>query len=300
MQEEYIQRINKVLSYIEQNLDSELSLSKAAEVGCYSPFHLHRLFKAITNETLNAYIIRKRIERSAMLLVHHRELTVNDIAMKYGFNSNSVFSRTFKKVYGLSPSDFRKKNQGVYSKIGKTDSKFGQVDLLSEEYIRNINHLKNWINMNAKLEVREVPAFYLAYLTQIGEEGLEESFLHVIKWAGSRQLLAQPENAICRVFHDSFKVTDANKVRMSIGLRSDAELKPEGRMSVTRCNPGKCLVGHFEIKVEEFESAWNSLFIWMNERGHKKSEASPFEVYHNNYQEHPEQKCIVDLVIPIV
>ena len=299
MQEEYIKRINKVLSYIDENLDSDLSLEAISGIACYSPFHLHRLFKAITNETLNVYVVRKRIERTAMMLVHNKEYTITEIADKYGFANDSTFSRTFKKIYGQSPTEFRKSNRGNFSKIRKVDSKNGQVDFISEEYVCNINNLKNWIKMNAKIEIKEMPEKYLAYVTQIGVNGIEEAFQRIIHWALSKNLLSKDNTHLCRLFHDSFKVTDADKVRMSIGIISGQELQVENEIGLTKIEKGKNIVGRFEIEPREFEKSWDSLFIWMNENGYKKADRYPFEIYYNNMNEHPEKKCIVDLCIPI-
>jgi AraC family transcriptional regulator len=67
MNEEYIKRINKILEYIDENLNNDLSLEKLAKLANYSPFHLHRLFKIYTNETINTFINRKRIEKTASL-----------------------------------------------------------------------------------------------------------------------------------------------------------------------------------------------------------------------------------------
>lgn len=113
MQEEYIHRINKVLTYIDENLNNELSLKTLSNVAYYSPFHLHRLFKAITNETLNTYITRKRIERTAMMLIHNKEYSITEIAYKYGFKNDSTFSRTFKnymdkvlRISKIKPGEF--------------------------------------------------------------------------------------------------------------------------------------------------------------------------------------------------
>ena len=154
MNEDYIQRINKVLLFIDKHLESDLSLESVSNVAFYSPFHLHRLFKAITNETLNAYITRKRIEKAVYQLLHKKDLTISEIALQTGFNSNSSFTRTFTKLYGMSPSTFRKTTTKKISKIGKTDSKNGKADLISQEYLCNIIHLKTWINMQAKIEIK--------------------------------------------------------------------------------------------------------------------------------------------------
>lgn len=299
MQEEYIKRINTVLTYIDENLGAELSLQTIASIAFYSPFHLHRLFKAVTNETLNTYITRKRIERTAIMLIHNREYSIADIAEKYGFKNDSTYSRTFRKIYGQSPTAFRKLNQGNFSKIGKLDSKNGKANFITDEYIYNINHLKNWITMNAKIEITEMPKMNLAYLTQIGVNGIENTFQQIIKWATPKKLLEKSETTVCRVFHDSFKVTDADKVRMSIGIRSGEDIKVDGEVGLTTIKKGKHIVGHFSIEPKEFETSWNSLFIWMNEKGYKKADRYPFEIYHNNFNDHPEKKCIVDLCIPI-
>lgn len=300
MQEEYIRRINKVLIHIDEHLDNELSLQTISNIACYSPFHLHRLFKAITNETLNNYITRKRIERAALLLIHHPEYAIADIAGKYGFNSDVSFSRTFKKLYGISPSEFRKRNRNNFSKIGKGNSNIGKVSFITEEYLCNIINLKNWIKMNASIEITQMPKMNLAYITQIGENGLENAFQKIVNWAAAKQLLTRNDVTICRVFHDSFKVTDAGKVRMSIGVISPEALSADGEIGLSALEGGKTITARFVIEPKDFENAWNSLFIWMSENGYKKSDQYPFEMYHNNYNEHPEKKCIVDLCIPII
>ena len=299
MQEEYIKRINKVLTFIDENLDTELSLHSISNVASYSPFHLHRLFKAITNETLNSFIIRKRIERAASMLIHNQEYSIAEISDKYGFNSDSSFSRTFKKMYGQSPSAFRRSNLNNFSKISKVNSKIGKVNFITDEYLCNISNLKNWIALNAKIEINQLPKMHLAYITQIGENGIENAFHRILQWATTKRTLAKGDGTVCRVFHDSFKVTDAKKVRMSIGILTNQLMSVEGEIGMTTMEAGKSIVGHFSIEPVEFEKAWDSLFIWMNENGYKKSDKFPFEIYHNNYKEHPENKCMVDMYIPI-
>lgn len=299
IQEEYIKRINKVLTYIDENLDADLSLHTISNIAFYSPFHLHRLFKAVTNETLNAYIIRKRIERTAMMLIHNKEYSISEIANKYGFKNISTFTRTFNKIYEQSPSAFRKSNMGNFSKIGKVNSKIGKLNYISEEYLCNIDNLKKWIKMNAKIEIKEMPKMNLAYVTQIGVDGIDNAFQRILKWSIPKGILTKTDTNVCRVFHDSFKVTDADKVRMSIGILSTQQLEVDNEIELSTIEKGRNIVGHFIIEPKEFEKSWDSLFIWMNENGYKKADRYPFEIYHNNYNEHPEKKCIVDLCIPV-
>ncbi len=62
---EYIKRINIVLDFIENNLDTKLSLEYLSKKAHYSAYHFHRVFLTLVNESLNEYVNRKRIERIA-------------------------------------------------------------------------------------------------------------------------------------------------------------------------------------------------------------------------------------------
>ncbi len=299
MKENYIEKINKIFAYIEDNFHGDLSLNTISKIAFYSPFHLHRLFKAITNETLNAYIIRKRMERAAMQLIHQKELTISQIAIQSGFTSNSSFTRTFSKFYGQSPTHFRNTHPNRFSKICKIDSKNRKANFITEEYLSNIINLKSWINMNAKVDIREMPKMKVAYITQIGINGIENAFEKIIRWARPRGIFSGSQSNVVRIFHDSFKITDADKVRMSIGVVVNSPVKAEGEVGLTTIEKGKHVVGRFEIEPKGFEKAWDGLFVWMNDKGYKKADRFPFEIYYNNYNDHPEKKCIVNLCIPI-
>ena len=163
---DYQNRINRVFDFIEENLESDLSLSKVAENALYSPFHFHRVFKYITGETLNDYVSRQRIEKSALDLLH-KSITVSELAHKFGFSDNSSFSRAFKKYFGVSPTEFKKQNSNKHSKIRQLQSKIGQVYPTYEEYICIIDNLNKWIDMKANIEIKETPVFNLAGITHL-------------------------------------------------------------------------------------------------------------------------------------
>ena len=95
LKEDYTHRLSRVFSFIEKNLDADLSLKIVAARAHFSEYHFHRVFKFVTGETLNEYVTRKRIERAALDLVH-RKNTIKTTAFKFGFSSMSSFSKTFK------------------------------------------------------------------------------------------------------------------------------------------------------------------------------------------------------------
>ncbi|WP_299683569.1 AraC family transcriptional regulator [uncultured Dokdonia sp.] len=298
IESDYKSRINRVFQYIDQNLENDLSLQQLSEIAFFSPYHFHRIFKYITNETVNEYVTRRRLEKAAAALLH-TNTPITEIALLSGFKDNSTFTRAFKKFYGVAPSLFKKEHPNKFSKIRQVQSKNGQVYPAYEKYICIITNHKKWIHMNATIEVKETPTLHLAGVTHIGIHDVEHAFGKLIQWATPKDLLKDPAAKLGRVFYDSIKITAPDKVRMSIFLITDTPFKAEGEIHKLTIQQGKCIVGRFEIAPNEFEKSWTGLFIWMNENGYKKSSGNPYEIYHNDYREHPENKFIVDLYIPV-
>lgn len=297
IQTDYQNRINRVFKFIDENLDSDLSLSIVSKKAFFSPFHFHRIFKFITEETLNEYVTRQRVEKSASDLIH-KNIAVTEVSFKYGFKDNSSFTRAFKKYYRVSPTEFRKLNPNRFSKIRQLKSKNGQEYPDYEKYICIINNLKSWIKMNANIEIKEIPKMDLAYVSSIGPQNLKTAYQKLMQWATPQGLMGDNTKMVT-IYHDSFKVSEANKVRMSACILLNKPVETKGEIGLSSIQEGKFIVGSFEIGLNEFEKSWTGLFIWMTENGYKKANRNPFEIYHNNFNEHPERKVIVDFCIPI-
>lgn len=152
--------------------------------------------------------------------------------------------------------------------------------------------------MNAKIETKELPKMNLAYVSSIGPQNLESAYGKLMRWATPRGLMNN-QTKMVTIYHDSFKVTEANKVRMSASIVLNQPVEAEGEIGLTSIEAGKFVVGSFEIGLNEFEKSWTGLFVWMNENGYKKADREPFEIYHNNFNEHPQRKAIVDFCIPV-
>jgi len=301
IRKEYISRINKSILYIETHLSDKLVLNDIAEKAYFSPFYFHRLFSLVVGETVNNFITRKRIEKAAGLLIHQKENTITEISEILGFTSLSSFSRAFKNFYGMSPVEFKETSPNKFSKIRKTESKKGQVSVSFEQYICNINNSIKWFTMNAKVTVQNVEEIQMAYISHKGEmEKIGEVYNRLIRWATPKGLMNQENLRLLTIYHDSPKITSPDAIRMSAAIVLNAATSVEGEVSLKVINPTKCIVSRFEITPNEFQQAWESSFVWMSENGYKKSEQDPFEIYYNNCQDHPENKFIVDICIPIV
>lgn len=297
---ENLARINKAIYYIDVHLDSKLLLADIAKAAHFSPYHFHRLFSLVMKETPNEYIIRKRIEKAASFFLNKKDISVTEASERTGFSSISSFSRAFKKFYGMSPQEFKEQSPEKFSKICKTESKNGQIEVSFEQYIRSIQQSLNWIQMNAITEVKNVGDFELAYVSHVGKmDDLGNAFDSLIRWAAPKGLMGQENLRMVTIYHDSPKITDPNHLRMSASMILNQPTKVDGEIGLRTLEATKCIVSRFKIAPFEFQQAWESNFVWMTEHGYKKADKDPFEIYYNNYLDHPEKKFIVDLCIPV-
>jgi AraC family transcriptional regulator len=295
-----VTRIGNAILYIEENLQNKLLLEDIAEKAHFSPFHFHRLFSVVVGETLSNFISRKRIEKAASHLMNKKNISITEVAERVGFSSLSSFSRAFKKFYGMSPAEFRDVSPEKFSKICKTKSKNGQVTISFEQYICNINNSLHWLKMNAKTAVKTIDKLELAYIGHQGKmEMVGSAFDRLVRWATPKGLMNQENLRMVTIYHDSPKISDPNNLRMSACMVLNSKISVDGEVGLRTIEPLKCIVSRFEISPYEFQQAWESSFVWMVENGYQKADNDPFEIYYNNYVDHPKKKFIVDLCIPV-
>ncbi|MDA3892828.1 MAG: AraC family transcriptional regulator [Salinivirgaceae bacterium] len=296
----YISRVNSVMDYIEQNLDTDLSLQTLAGVANFSPFHFHRVFAAFTGETLNQFIKRIKIEKAASKLLNNPDSNLSEISYECGFSSLSVFSRAFRDSYKMSPTQFKELDYDKFSKICKTDSKNGQADANHDQYLSIELLTKKLKVMDVKIEVKELPKYDFIYVRHTGQfNEIGQAYNKLFQWAGPRGLLNFPETKTATVYHDDPKVTDIENVRQSACISISSSVKTDGEIGTMSVPAGKYAVGRFEIGPTEFEEAWNSMCLWLGDSGWQPADGYPYELYHNNHEEHPERKFILDICMPV-
>jgi AraC family transcriptional regulator len=100
-------KLGAALEYIEEHLDSELTLEGMAAVAHLSPYHFARMFKTSTGLPPHQYVITRRVERAKRLLRDRGDLTLAQIAARSGFWDQGHFTRHFKRLVGVTPKRFR-------------------------------------------------------------------------------------------------------------------------------------------------------------------------------------------------
>ncbi len=100
---EWLERLNRSINYIEENLCSEINFDHAAQIACCSTFHFQRMFSYIAGAPLSEYIRRRRMTAAAFEL-QTSDIKIVDLSLKYGYDSPTSFNRAFQNVHGVSPS----------------------------------------------------------------------------------------------------------------------------------------------------------------------------------------------------
>lgn len=113
------------IRYIEANIHKKITLDDIAAHCKISKYHLHRLFKALTGETLMDYVQARKLSASISALIN-TNMRIIDIALEYGFDYEQSYIRAFRKKFGYTPLKVRSEQMSLLLK-----EKLNMDDILS-------------------------------------------------------------------------------------------------------------------------------------------------------------------------
>ncbi|HNO77858.1 MAG TPA: helix-turn-helix domain-containing protein [Phycisphaerae bacterium] len=236
----YLKSVNRAIDHIVRNLDQPLNLDAVAEVACFSPFHFHRIFRALMGETLNQFVRRLRLERALWMLAHQGPRSLTEISLACGFTSLSDFSRRFKEKYGVPPSEF-KLDQFRQDRRDELDAA-----LCEHDSNHHLFALPDDVKAdNFDLTLRQLPARRVAYLRVLDPfrigivTGAAERF---VAWAEQRGLA---DGQWLGYMWDDPVIVEFKDCRYDVGLEVE-NVEPEGEIGVIEFPP--MTVAQIEIR----------------------------------------------------
>ncbi|WP_104399562.1 AraC family transcriptional regulator [Vibrio penaeicida] len=281
----YQSRIDRVIDYIQANLDEDLSVEQLAKLACFSEFHFNRIFKQRVGQNAYQFVRRLRVEKAARLLIFESR-TITDIALSCGFSNSASFAKCFKQVFGKSATQWR------------------DDYIIQLETGRSQVHLPDTNEPSSPVQIEQLPGLRVAYVRNIGNfvsngQLFEELYRRLMQWAQPRQIALSPSY---HLYHDSPFITDKSQLRVMVAVPIEQEIKTSGDVSSTTLSGGLYAVRTFYLTGTEFSYAWEWMVsVWLPKSGYQMDNEREAIERCNDPVEHEGQRFfLVDLCVPII
>ena len=275
---DYIQRINKVVAYINNHLDETLDLKKLANEAALSDFHFHRIFKALKGEAIGGYITRLRLEATARLL-RYTTLTIEEIAFNIGYETTASLSKAFKKQYGISPTEYRT-NKDTY--------------IMKKEIINPDLALK--APKIVTLEPKNL--IYIALTGTYGSLDYGKAYEQLWAVIKAQKLFTKGIESIC-ISYDDPKITEGSLQRSDVCLAIHKPATPQEEVSCKTLAGGKYAVFFYQGSYENLSQVYDIAVRWVIDHEYTLREEPFFEKYLNDARRTPKEKLKTEIYIPI-
>lgn len=297
----YTARINRVLDHIGEHLAAPLDLHTLAAVAHFSPWHFHRVFQALTGETLADCVRRLRLERAAERLLQMPPQPALAIALDVGFASAEVFTRAFKAHFGVPPTQWRRgawrgwaeRHQAELRKIHQAQRKAHQAVSLCFRH-----DPLNWpagpvpptSERAMQIELKTFPAMQLAYMRwtgPYGHPGIPALWQRFAAWC-AQQGLMQPRRRMFGITQDNPEITPADKCRYDacVELPAGHALRDAAAagVAVQSFEGGRYACARYAGTGADIHQAWMRLYgEWLPQSGWQADDKSCVELYDEDF-----------------
>ncbi|MEJ2436531.1 MAG: AraC family transcriptional regulator [Sulfurovaceae bacterium] len=258
---DYLQSIYKVIYYIEQNYNDDLTLEELSKVAGFSKYHFHRIFKSIVGENLSDYI--RRIRLSNTILKFKTNLNITEIAQTSGYETNASFSKAFKKHFGITPKEFSK------------------------------NAKKKRGNKMLEPKIVEIEPIEVLYVRKTGDyrTSAEQAWNAIVDFAYNNDLSGKVKTRY-GIAHDNPSVINSDEIRYDACLEvNDKFIEPQGEVQAKQISGGKYAVFLHNGSYELLGETYKNIGDWIVESGvelrdepqiHKYLDLDPREVEPKN------------------
>ena len=271
MLDRWRRRFERAASLLSGRLDDPPSLAELAAAAAVSPFHFHRIWRALTRETVGQTILRLRMEASQELL-RVKDASVTETATAIGFGTPQSFARAFRRHTGRTPSEHRNSQ----SSVGKKDA------------------------ADMKVAVDRRGEIMVVVLRREGKAytDLNATFGEVWSWAEATDTL-QHLQGIYGIPLDDPASVPVDKLRYDAGLALGVTSAPEP-FRVLRLPAGEfaCL-RHFG-SYDGLEAATQYVVSeWLLSSGREPADFPVFHNFINDPDQTPVDELITDILLPL-
>lgn len=306
----YIAAVNRAIDHVYAQLSGDLSLTALAEVTGFSPFHFHRIFKAITGEPLNQFIVRVRLARACFLLRNHPERSITAIAYDCGFSSPATFARAFRANKAVSAAPWRDakltEQRALRCAKGAATSISASVRYVDRERHDIAWNIELVGQIRIAVTVKTLPALNVAYVRHFGRYDqdialFQRLFNELLNWAAPRGLVHFPETQALTVFGGHPTTSEQNKLRADVCLTVPSGTSVSGAIGSRTISGGCYAVVHVEAAMPDCHRVWDIVVNdWLPRQGLQSDDRDHYVKHLNDPKTHPQNLHIVDMCIPVI
>ena len=286
-------RILSALDFIESNMAERISLEEISAEAGISPYHFHRIFHAIAGETVGSYIRRRRLTLAAHRLIGSDERII-DIALEYRFESQEAFSRAFKKSFGITPGQYRKRGHSMTMAERKE---------VTEE---TLVHRTRRISMTPEFVHRDSFAVVgLRGETTLADNRIPELWDRFFPRRGEiRHRIGEANYGICEYSSPKFPgdvFTDETRFHTIVGVEvSDTADIPEG-MSLRQMQESEYAVFEHRGSLRRLRDTYDYIYgVWLPNSEYELGMSDDFELYDERFLGMDEEESLMLIYIPVV
>ncbi|MGH1367963.1 MAG: AraC family transcriptional regulator [Maritimibacter sp.] len=270
MANDYEKRLMRVLDYVYDNLDGDLSLDRLAEVAALSRFHFHRVFTGITGEPLAGFVRRVRLHKAANLLLLD-DTSLEKVAAQCGYENARSFTRLFRDAFGRTPLEFRSMARPV------------PPLLLSQTERKTMYPIELTNEPRRRLAVMPLKGNYF---------GVGEVFEKVSATLGARGLLEGAGPMVGLYYSDPQNVPE-EELESEAGFILPDTMPIEAPLQERILEGGKHAILTFKGPYAGLSAAYGYLYgAWLAQSGETPRDAPPFELYVNSPAESAPEELI--------
>jgi AraC family transcriptional regulator len=292
---DYLDRIRRVLRFVQEHLDERLAPDRLASVANLSRYHFHRIFSGLVGESLGAHVRRLRLERAAGEL-RRSDRAVIDVALDAGYEAHEPFTRAFREHFGTTPSAYRKLDEPLVFPPVLCGVHYGSDAAVSRFVpLQEDTHM-----IDVRLESH--PAVRLLAKAHSGDyQSIGAIFGQLIELAAARGLVG-PDTTTIGIYYDDPETTPAEQLRSHACMTVPESLVevPAGCELLT-LDQGECAVGVHRGPYTELHRSYAWLFgQWLPSSGREAANAPCHEVYVNDARTTPEADLITHIRVPLI
>lgn len=272
----YKKRILRVLVHIQQHLDEPLAMEELARLAHFSPYHFHRVFQGMVGEGLWEHIRRLRLERAALRL-RFSDQSIIHLALEAGYEAHEAFTRAFRAMFGVSPSQFRENSrQPEYAAVASEVHYSASGGLDDFQPVDTGGALMD-------VEIKTIAPIRVAFVRHTGPySGCGAAWEKLCAFAGPRGLFG-PQTRFLGICHDDPQITPSERIRYDACMTVNGAFQPVGEVGVQEVTGGEYAVtlhcGPYEKLHETYARLCGE---WLPNTGREPAAAPSFEVYLND------------------